>query len=160
MSILTAAALAGILGHPLDTMRIRGDSVAHTFGMVRDSGNRAHQGWDFEAKIGDPVYAISPFTSLESGYHKDYGYWVMYQSSKSGYYYFNAHLSKLVSVTNGDPGTIIGYVGVSGNASGTVPHLHFEMRTVPHPGLGLDGRVSPANTFGSWLQFTTLGVDK
>jgi murein DD-endopeptidase MepM/ murein hydrolase activator NlpD len=97
---------------------------------------------------------------METGFHKDYGYWAMYQSTKSGYYYFNAHLSKLVLVESGEPGTIIGYVGNTGNARGVSAHLHFEMRTEAHPGLGLNGRVSPANTFGSWKQFSTLGVNK
>jgi murein DD-endopeptidase MepM/ murein hydrolase activator NlpD len=97
---------------------------------------------------------------MEFGIHKDYGYWLQYRSEKSGYYYFYAHLSEIENVSKGKPGTLIGYTGNSGNAKDTTPHLHFEMRTVSRPGLGLNGRVSPANTFGSWKQFTTLGVNK
>jgi murein DD-endopeptidase MepM/ murein hydrolase activator NlpD len=160
MILATLSALAAVSGHPLDVMHIRGNSIKHTFGMVRNSGTRAHQGWDFEAKIGTPVYAIAPFKLMEFGIHKDYGYWLQYRSERSGYYYFYAHLSEIENVSKGKPGTLIGYTGNSGNAKDTTPHLHFEMRTVSRPGLGLNGRVSPANTFGSWKQFTTLGVNK
>jgi murein DD-endopeptidase MepM/ murein hydrolase activator NlpD len=148
--------LAGNPALPLTDMKIRDNSHSNTFGMVRNNGTRAHQGWDLEAKLGEPVYAIAPYTDVTYGYHDDYGYWVQYRSTKSGYYYFNAHLSKIPPLPEkGSVGDVIGFAGRSGNARGTSVHLHFEMRTVKKPGLGLKGRVTPATTFGSWKLYLT-----
>lgn len=157
MIILTIlSSLAVSSSFPLSEMHIRNNSISNTFGMVRNSGRKAHQGWDLSAKIGDPVFSIAPFETSMSGYHADYGYWVMYRSTKSGYYYFNAHLSRIPPLPKrGKIGDIIGYVGTSGNARNSDPHLHFEMRTKAYPGLGLSGRLSPANTFGSWTLYLT-----
>ncbi len=159
IELLLLSTVAVGVAYPLDVMHIRGNSLSNTFGMVRSGNSRAHQGWDLEAIIGDPVYAIAPFRDIRSGFHKDYGYWVSYKSLNSGYIYFNAHLSSIPLVKEGEVGTVIGYVGNTGNARMTSTHLHFEMRTMWSPGLGLNGRVSPSNTFGSWTKYTTLDAD-
>ena len=154
LALLSSLAVSPNL--PLSDMKIRGNSISNTFGMVRNSGTRAHQGWDLSAKVGQPVFAIAPFRTSSSGYHTDYGYWVQYTSIDSGYIYFNAHLSKVPFLPEeGQIGDIIGYAGNTGNARNTDTHLHFEMRTEENPGLGLSGRVSPATTFGSWTLYLT-----
>ncbi len=160
LSILSvSAALAVVTALPLDVNVIRGNSINNTFGMVRNQGRRAHQGWDFSAEVGTPVYAICDYVKMQSGHSKDYGYWFQYESIRSGYIYFVAHLKRPIFIREqGLKGEIVGYVGKTGNASNVEPHLHFEMRTMWNPGLGLNGRVSPANTFGSWTNY--LGSSK
>src|SRR6478752_7133816 len=47
---------------PLAHNMIRRNKVSNTFGMVRhnaDGTTRPHQGWDFEAAIGTPCFAIA-----------------------------------------------------------------------------------------------------
>jgi hypothetical protein len=48
-----------------------------------------------------------------------------------GHKYYFAHMDAQARVNRGDQinaGTHVGYVGNSGNAAGTSPHLHFSMR--------------------------------
>uniref|UniRef100_A0A2V0RIX2 M23ase beta-sheet core domain-containing protein n=1 Tax=viral metagenome TaxID=1070528 RepID=A0A2V0RIX2_9ZZZZ len=138
---------------PLDENFIRDNKVNNTFGLVRNQKTKNHQGWDFEAPLGSPVYAIAPFSEHASGDHPNYGLWFAYKSINSGYIYFNAHLSYITPILEGTVGSVIGNVGNTGNAVNVKPHLHFEMRTEWSPGPGLKGRVSPAKTFGSWKKY-------
>ena len=86
-----------------------------------------HDGMDFTAKIGTPIYAtgngkIEKVESTARGYGKyviiDHGF---------GYKTLYAHMSKF-KVTIGQKvnrGDVIGYVGNTGLSSG--PHLHYEV---------------------------------
>jgi len=88
---------------------------------------RMHEGIDFTAPIGTPIYAtgngtVERLKSRMSGYGKvvkiDHGY---------GYETLYAHMSKII-VRPGQKvkrGEIIGYVGNTGRSTG--PHLHYEV---------------------------------
>lgn len=94
-----------------------------------DRGQRGHEAIDIVAGRGQPVIAVEDgriaklFTSVRGGL-------TIYQfdpSEKYAYYY--AHLDRYAfgvsegkSVTRGE---VIGYVGSTGNADPSSPHLHF-----------------------------------
>jgi murein DD-endopeptidase MepM/ murein hydrolase activator NlpD len=63
-----------------------------------------------------------------------------------GNYYYGTHLSRYGAVTGWvAAGTIVGYVGDTGNAAGTSPHLHFEI----HPGRAAGEPPAPVNPTGT-----------
>ena len=146
---------------PIENGRIRGGTVRHTFGMVRshpDGRQKAHQGWDFKARIGTPCRAIGPGLVVAVETRGDYGTQVLVQlddpaPSGETLWAFYAHLSE-THVNAGDRvsrGQVIADTGESGNAEGMAvedQHLHFELRTRLAPGRGLDDRISPFVLFG------------
>lgn len=109
-------------------------NFASTFGAPR-SGGRLHQGNDIFAPYGTPLYAAERGVVSQMGTNSLGGIklWVTGESGTSYYY---AHLSAFViGVVDGSlvgPGDVVGFVGNTGNAISTPPHLHFEI----HPGGG------------------------
>lgn len=144
-----------MIGWPLDSNQIRRGLENHTFGMVRNGGTRAHQGWDFYAPIGTKAYAIADGSVATIYESADYGLVCVMSFTHEGrtLYAAYAHMSS-VAVKQGHvvrKGDAIGLTGDSGNAKGMAKpdqHLHFEIRTEPRPGKGLDGRMSPNAVFG------------
>ncbi len=113
-----------------------GNPVAFTdtWGAPR-SGGRSHQGVDMMARHGTPVYAITSgrITRLKNSGLGGISLW-MYGDDNNEYYY--THLQGYASGTSTGKrvaaGDLIAYVGSTGNASASAPHLHFEV----HPGGG------------------------
>jgi murein DD-endopeptidase MepM/ murein hydrolase activator NlpD len=150
---------------PLKTMRLRTEelrsALGATYGMVRDDGKKAHQGWDLDAIEGTPCYAITDGTVIDVGKHAQFGNYVVLQFSKSGKsdrsgpdtmfaYYAHLGVAKVWIGQDVRAGDLIGLTGTTGNAAGGPPHLHFEVRnvSVSSPGLGLTGRVDPGSVLG------------
>ncbi|HEY0413390.1 MAG TPA: M23 family metallopeptidase [Allosphingosinicella sp.] len=143
---------------PLAHNVIRRNDKANTFGLVRhkaDGSVKPHQGWDLEAPIGTPCFAICD-GKIDMVYNSvDYGDVIVLAFPFEGrkLYAAYAHLSS-VDVTPGQAVARkqqIGRTGDSGNARGMTGrdlHLHFEIRTLPRPGVGLGGRMSPLDVFG------------
>jgi len=109
-------------------------SFTDTWGDPR-SGGRTHEGVDMIAARGTPLVAIETGTIKRMG-NGGLGGITIYLTGAGGDQYYYAHLDawapglsvgQAVSV-----GELIGYVGNTGNAQYTVPHLHFEF----HPGGG------------------------
>jgi peptidoglycan LD-endopeptidase LytH len=109
-------------------------AFADTWGAPR-SGGRAHQGVDMMASHGTPVYAITAgrITRMTTS---GLGGISLYMYGNDGNEYFYTHLQGYASgISSGmsvGAGTLIAYVGSTGNASSSAPHLHFEV----HPGGG------------------------
>ena len=144
---------------PLAYNVIRQRAVNNTFGMVRrraDGTAKPHQGWDFEASLGTPAYAIAAGTVQFVRDRGDYGLQLCIAFSLAGkaYWVFYAHLEK-VFVGEGDAvarNDLVCKTGESGNAQGMPvadQHLHFEIRTAAEPRSGLQDRLSPLVVFGS-----------
>ena len=144
---------------PLAFNVIRRRSTNNTFGWVRkraDGTPRPHQGWDFEARVATPAYAIAAGTVAFVRDRGDYGLQlcIAFKLGGKAYWAFYAHLSK-VMVEEGDEvqrNQLVCYTGESGNAQGMPvddQHLHFEIRTTEEPRSGLEDRVSPLLVFGS-----------
>jgi len=110
---------------PVHGVRVR--QVADTFGAPR-SGGRRHEGQDIFAPRGTPVYSATEGIVLRMGYGQLGGNYV-YVLGPGGRRYYYAHLDAYAKgLEEGQevrPDTLLGYVGNTGNARGTPPHLHF-----------------------------------
>ena len=85
-----------------------------------------HEGMDFSAAIGTPVYATGNAVVKETGWQQGYGNTIVLDHGY-GYITRYAHLSKIL-VTKGQQvvrGENIGKVGNTGKSTG--PHLHYEV---------------------------------
>jgi murein DD-endopeptidase MepM/ murein hydrolase activator NlpD len=91
---------------------------------------RAHQGIDYAASLGTPVRAVADGTVRRAGWSGGYGN-LMEVAHQRGYSTRYAHLRSFAkgvrSGTRVRQGQVIGYVGMSGLATG--PHLHYEFRS-------------------------------
>ncbi|MFE4454931.1 peptidoglycan DD-metalloendopeptidase family protein [Streptomyces sp. NPDC056796] len=89
-----------------------------------------HTGVDFVIPTGTPVQAIGPGEVVTAGDGGDYGNQVVIRHEDGSFSQY-AHLSEVKAVAGQSVqgGTLIGWSGATGNASG--PHLHFEVRTGP-----------------------------
>lgn len=91
------------------------------------SGGRGHKGTDMMADYGTPTAAPVSGTVEHRG--SSLGGLSWYVHGDDGTTYYGTHLSGYENEGAGwvEAGTVIGYVGDSGNAAGT-PHLHFEVQ--------------------------------
>jgi murein DD-endopeptidase MepM/ murein hydrolase activator NlpD len=113
------------LAMPVQGVRVR--QVADTWRAPRPGG-RAHQGQDIFAPRGTPVRSATPGVVIRIGEGKLGGRIVLIFGAGGRIYYY-AHLDRygerlrVADVVSMD--TVIGYVGNTGNARKTPPHLHF-----------------------------------
>ena len=105
--------------------------VANTWGAPR-SGGRTHEGQDIFAPKGTKVLSATNGYIYKIGENNLGGQTVSVISSGGRIYYY-AHLDSYApGIKVGDPVTtrsVLGFVGTTGNAQGTPPHLHFGVYT-------------------------------
>ena len=109
-----------------------------TYGEGRNGGRR-HLGVDLTAPMGTPT--VAPVSGSVRYSRDANGGLSWHLDGDDGVYYYGTHLSKFGSVTGHvEAGTVIGYVGMSGDAS--IPHLHLEI----HPGGITSAAINPTPT--------------
>jgi len=98
--------------------------------MVGTRSAHRHQGADIFAEMGTPVVAVERGLIGRVG-EVSLGGRRVWLVGESGTNYYYAHLSRFADgLESGqfvEAGTVLGYVGDSGNAVGTPPHLHFQV---------------------------------
>ena len=90
--------------------------------------SKMHKGIDFGAPIGTPIFAAGTGTVEEIGFKNGYGRYIRIRhTGQMGTAY--AHMSRfsgsLYRGAHVNQGQVIGYVGMTGRATG--PHLHYEV---------------------------------
>lgn len=107
---------------------VRRAQVADSWHAPRDNGGRQHHGQDIFAPRGTPVLSATDGYILRVGENKLGGQTVSVVGAGGRVYYY-AHLDRYADdIGLGDrvtTTTVLGYVGSTGNAAGTSPHLHF-----------------------------------
>ncbi|HET7797943.1 MAG TPA: peptidoglycan DD-metalloendopeptidase family protein, partial [Nevskia sp.] len=89
---------------------------------------RAHRGVDYAAASGTPIHAAGDGKITFRGWQNGYGNVVILQHG-GHYSTLYGHMSRFASIRDGQhvsQGQTIGYVGMTGMATG--PHLHYEFR--------------------------------
>ena len=110
-------------------------SIADNFGIIREmpgTPRHVHMGDDISAPTGAAI--VAPFDGTAVASNNELGGDSVSVYGPLGHVY-NAHLSAYGQLGPVTAGTVVGYVGSTGNA--TAPHDHFEW----HPGDG--GAVDP-----------------
>lgn len=89
---------------------------------------RMHKGVDYAAASGTPIMAAGDARVAFVGKQRGYGNVVILDHGR-GYSTLYGHMSRFAKIRPGQrvaQGTVIGYVGMTGLATG--PHLHYEFR--------------------------------
>ena len=118
------------LSVPVQGVPARG--LADTWNAPR-SGGRRHQGIDIFAARDTPIASPVPGLVLGVGNNELGGQVVRVLGPGRQVHYF-AHLSRFGPVRPGmriRAGQVLGYVGTTGNARGTPPHLHYGIYNLP-----------------------------
>jgi murein DD-endopeptidase MepM/ murein hydrolase activator NlpD len=117
------------LAMPLEDVRKK--AIADTWQAARGEG-RMHEGQDIFAPRGTPILSATSGYIYNIG-ENNLGGQTVSVISKGGRVYYYAHLDSYArGIKIGDrvtTRTVLGYVGTTGNAQGTPPHLHFGVYT-------------------------------
>ncbi|HEX6575857.1 MAG TPA: M23 family metallopeptidase [Gemmatimonadaceae bacterium] len=131
-----------VLRHPVEFVRLMTSSAPDSVRMpvmgvhkreipnswqFPRSGGRRHEGVDIFAKRGTPVLSATEGIVVRVGTNKLGGQVVNVLGPGRQVHYY-AHLDRYGAFSAGDfvfPGNILGYVGNTGNARDTPPHLHY-----------------------------------
>lgn len=103
-------------------------SLSNSWGAPRDGGRRKHRGIDIFAPKGTAVVAVADGIISYIG-EQPKGGQCLWLTTESGASFYYAHLDRwapgLFEGMEVKTGDLLGYVGNTGNAKTTPPHLHF-----------------------------------
>jgi murein DD-endopeptidase MepM/ murein hydrolase activator NlpD len=135
-------------------------SFTDTYGAPRgDVASGWHHGEDIFAPLGAPLLAVADGTIFSVGWNH-LGGWRLWLRDGEGNEFYYAHLSAFspfaVNGRHVKAGTVVGFVGNSGDAITTPYHLHFEIHPVGRLFLGYDGSVRPYPYLLAWKRLEDL----
>ncbi len=133
---------AGFQPYPMLFPVVGDYSYVDTFGAPRDGGRRKHKGTDIFAEKGTPVVAVAAGTVAKVAEGTTAGRYIVIDHD-DGWRSYYIHLNNDTPGTDDglgwvpvegiapgarvEAGTLLNWVGDSGNAEGTPPHIHFEL---------------------------------
>lgn len=130
---------------PQDAGHVYPIAGASTFSddwLAPRAGGRFHEGIDLFAARGTPAVAVADGRLFRVGWNR-VGGWRLWLRDVAGTEFYYAHLEGYAPAAREgafvEAGTVIGFVGDSGDARGTPPHVHFQI----HPGGGAPTRPFP-----------------
>lgn len=131
---------AAVIDFPVEGLSER--AILSSFGVPRDAGRRHHEGVDIFAPRNTPVLAVvdgvaSPRSSKLGGNT------VWLRTGDGSFYYAHLERAAITFRQKVKAGDVLGYVGNSGNAITTPPHLHFGFYRRPL------GAIDPTPMLGS-----------
>ncbi len=129
-------------------------SYIDTYGAFRgDVPGNWHHGDDIFAALGTPVVAVADGTLNRVGWQRLGGWRLWVRDSRRNEFYY-AHLSGYSPLAlhskRVKAGDVIGYIGNTGDAFTTSPHLHFEIHPVSLLRLDYNGAVNPTTYLDNW----------
>ncbi len=133
-------------------------SFSDDFGVPRTT--MWHHGNDIFAARGTPLVAVADGTLFNVGWN-DVGGNRLWLRDSSGNEFYYAHLAEFSPLAHDraqvSAGEVIGFVGDTGDADGTSPHLHFEIHPPELQGLGYDGVIDPYPYLSAWRAGVAAG---
>lgn len=131
-----------------------GATYGDTYGGVRnDIYDGWHHGDDLFAPLGTPVVAVARGKLSLVGWN-ELGGWRLWLTDRKGNSFYYAHLAGyarwILTHRHVRAGQVIGFLGRTGDAFTTPPHLHFEIHPHLYVDLGYDGAVDPTRYLGVW----------
>jgi hypothetical protein len=133
-------------------------SYSDTYGAPRATVSW-HHGIDIFAPLGAPLLAVTDGTVYSVGWNDIGGNRLWLRDNRGNEYYY-AHLSAFSPLAvNGAivrAGDVLGFLGNTGDAEGTPPHLHFEIHPRQLLDLGYDGVINAYPYLNAWQRVLDL----
>ncbi len=139
-----------------------GDSYG---GARSDVSGGWHHGDDIFAALGTPVVAVADGTLNRVGWER-IGGWRLWVRDRAGDEFYYAHLSGYtpLALSGGKvrvkAGDVLGFVGNTGDAITTQPHLHFEVHPRKLLHLQYDGAVDPTTYLYKWARLARVSAPR